>query len=265
MGALLGALSSLFIFNKNIGSFIIAIKIILPFIMTRIAFNYRSLKNYMINTVFLFCISFLFGGLMLFIIVFLNPPNISYFNGFFYFNINPIALFTLTIICYTAISIYKKIFASKCPEKLIYKVYIKRNSATVVLDGFIDSGNKLTEPFSGFPVAVCGLRQLKCLFTKEEYEMLKSKDLENYPRGFKLIPYNTVGKCGILKCFVPDEFICKNEENVYRVDEIAVAIGDDELNSRDFNILLPQNILFEKEESLIDAYCQYLKKERERF
>ncbi len=244
---------------------ILIVRIILPFVMILVAFKYRSFKNFLINTAFLFCISFVFSGIMLAVIIFLKPVNISYFSGFFYFDINPVYLFVLTVACYIIISIYKRIFHSKCPDKLIYKVYIKRNDAIAVLDGFVDSGNKLTEPFSGYPAAVCGLRQLKCLFTAEEYEMLKKNDLENSPRGFKLIPYNTVGKYGILKCFVPDEFICKKGGNVYKADEIVVALGDDEFMSRDFNIILPQNILFEKDESLIDAYCQHLKRERERF
>ena len=265
IASFIGAISALSIFGNLRCTIFIILKIVLPFLMILVSYEYRSLKNYMINTAFLFCISFIFSGIILAIVIFFKPPNINFFNGFFYFDINPFALFLMTVICYILISIYKKIFNLKRPENLIYKVYIKRNDSTVILDGFLDSGNNLTEPFSGYPAAVCSINQLKCLFTNEEYQLLQSDDLEKYPLGFKLIPYNTVAKCGILKCFIPDEFICEKNGNIYKADEIVIALGDDEFINHDFNIILPKNILFEKDNNLINVNYRHSIKERERF
>lgn len=253
MGALCGALFSLsLLFDMDNPFLSLSLRFVLPFIMTFLAFPTRSLKNYLINTFFMFLISFAFGGIMFFLITFFSPKGISCFNGFFYFDINPLTLFILTVICYFSISFCKKIFSEKKPSQEIYGVLIETNGKSAEFEGFLDSGNKLREPFSGFPAAVCELKSLKNILTDEEYEIL-SQDKFSCPEKFKIIPYKSVGKMGILRGFVPDKFTLHKNGKLFSVDEIIIAVTSDESMNSDFNIILPADIIFETREKTIQS------------
>ena len=250
VGALVGALFSLslvFDIKNHIFSFLL--RIFLPFAMTFLSFPTRSIKNYLINTFFMFLISFAFGGIMFFLITCFSPKGMSCFNGFFYFDIDPFTLFTLTVICYFSLSICKRIFADKKPSEEIYRVLIERKGKFVSLDGLWDSGNKLTEPFSGIPAAVCNIESIKSLFNKEEYENLL-KDSFFCPEGFKIIPYKSIGKTGILRGFIPDKFIINSYGDKFIVDRIIIAVAAKESLNGDFNIILPADIIYETREKV---------------
>lgn len=259
LGAVFGAISSLAIFLDYKQVILLwTIRIIFPFFMIAISFPFRSLKNYVINTFTLFAVSMIFSGAMLAIWIFVPIKNMCYYNGIIYFNINPILLFVLTIVCYVILLLFKRAFNAKETTNAYYKVFIKRNGKTAVLDGFVDTGNKLKEPFTDIPVAVCYIELFKNLLSDEEYLTLTdSENMFNCPLGFRLIPYNVLKSKGILFGVMPDEVILKNENSVYIADELFIGLCDKPLGKNDFTIILPDGLFLEKKESLTKTYVNF--------
>ena len=87
---------------------------------------------------------------------------------------------------------------------------------------FLDSGNKLTEPFSNYPVII--VDQDKIRFDTE-----------------RLIPYNTVGGEGVLNAFKPDKIIVSNGKKSFESDRVYIAMSN--VDSKDFSAILNPQLL----------------------
>lgn len=126
-------------------------------------------------------------------------------------------------------------------------------AAAVGLDVFLDTGNSLCEPISGYPVmvaeyeAVCGMlpkelceEYAKCKNEQTDifclYDLLGTKyaDADWFGR-LSLVSFRSVGKKqGFLLGFRPDDFLVKGKTAV-----VVVALSDDKLGGRrNFNAIL---------------------------
>ncbi|MEF9983081.1 MAG: sigma-E processing peptidase SpoIIGA [Oscillospiraceae bacterium] len=259
MGAIVGALASLAIFIDNSNLILLwLVRVSFPFLIIMISYPFRSFKNYIINTFSLFAVSMIFSGAMLGIWIFVPIQNMNYYNGIVYFNINPTVLFLLTIFCYFILTLLKRAFSNKEPNKIYYKVHITRNEKTIILDGFIDTGNRLKEPFTDIPVAVCSYNLIKPLLTDEEYQKITDeKNKYNCPIGFRIIPYNVLQSSGIMIGFMPDELVLKRDNKKYIVDEIFIGLTQSDFKGNDFNIILPADLFLEEKEKLSQTYINY--------
>ena len=95
---------------------------------------------------------------------------------------------------------------------------LRRGERVLSVKALVDTGNSLRDPFTGSPVIVAGVTELRALFSGETADMLseiKNKDaikvLEELSgkadgQQFRLLPYNAVGTpAGVLLAFRPDE------------------------------------------------------------
>ncbi|MGX8706583.1 MAG: sigma-E processing peptidase SpoIIGA [bacterium] len=86
--------------------------------------------------------------------------------------------------------------------------------ATVRFPACVDTGNRLTEPFSGQPVLIASASLLKPILPAD---------------GYRLVPYGSVGGHGAIPCFRPDAFYILQNGRRRRAPEIWIAVFPERL------------------------------------
>lgn len=227
LGAVAGGASSLLIFIENLGFFMTLLKAAASFLMVLLSFNFESLKKYLKNVLWLFIISFVFGGVMFALYMVLGVDAMIYTNGIVYFDIDMPFLVVGSVVSYAVISLISKLTDKKAPRQKEYFVTIENNGKSVSCTALMDTGNNLREPFSDYPVITADKSLFRELFG------------DNLSEGFRLIPVATVNGNGILKAFRPAVFKTGN----YITDKVYIAESGAPLD--EYKIIL--NINLEKE------------------
>lgn len=150
LGAFVGSLSILFLFIKITNLQLFLLKIFISLLMLLISFGYKNIKYFLKNMLFLYTISIILGGFLYFLSITFSYKNtglVFYFKGL---SINYIFLFILSpIILYIYIK-ETKLF--KQIHNNIYKVKLEIENKTYELNGFMDTGNNLIDPYFYKPI-----------------------------------------------------------------------------------------------------------------
>lgn len=86
----------------------------------------------------------------------------------------------------------------------------------ISVQALIDTGNSLTEPISGKPVAVLDKEVFEQLFIGEN------------PEGFRMIPFHSIGKkTGVLPGYLLERILVETEESTKEYKGIYVGISDE--------------------------------------
>lgn len=185
LGALIGGISifTLFIKINNLELFLF--KIIISILMILTTFSFKNIKYTIKNLSYLYMSSMILGGTLYFFNIqfsYKQEGLIFYHNGL---GVNLIFLILFSpIIIYTYIRQAKEL---KNTYSKYYKVNVKYKNKEFKLNGFLDTGNKLVDPITNYPIVI----------VEESY----FKDIEN----FMMVPYNTISGNGLMKCIIPEE------------------------------------------------------------
>lgn len=166
ISSLIGEISLLY-FAININSLLLYLfKLIISIIMILVSFGYKDIKYFINNIIYFYLISFVLGGVLY---LFELEKNYNYY----YLLLIPLIL-----------NIYKKLtYNLKNYYSLKRSVNIYLNNGSILnLIGYIDSANKLIEPYNNNKVIIIN-------------KVLN----ENY----FLVPYETINSSSIMKCFKP--------------------------------------------------------------
>lgn len=189
----LGALYSLSILLPEVNTALsFVIKLIMAGTIVIAAYPFVNLKQFLRQLAAFYIMSFSFAGFMLAIWYFIAPQGLIIKNSVVYFNISPLLLILLTVICYLIIRLINRLTGRQAPEGLFCKIYITYNGKTVSCLAKVDTGNSLTEPFSNYPVAVVCEKRILELIPKEDSGKLR------------LVPFRSVSGEGLLPAFRPD-------------------------------------------------------------
>ena len=224
IGALIGSISILFLFISISSLELFLVKIIISIIMILISFGYKNIKYFISNLSYLYLLSIILGGFLYFIndtLSYKNTGLIFYHNSF---SINIILVLILSpVIIYIYIKSQNKI---KYDYSKIYKVEITfLNGKNIVLNGFLDTGNSLIDPYKKRPII-----------------LIEKSILKDYKPRCILVPCYTVNKKSMLSCFKIKK-ISINDKKIKK--ECLVGISDNNFKLEDAKILLNKNILKE--------------------
>ena len=188
LGTVVGSLSIILLFFKlSIIEFNI-LKIIISILMVLVTFGYNRFFN---RIFYLYIISIVLGGSL-----YLINDSLGYeVDGFIFINngysINLILLlvlspFILFLYIYNFIK-YKKNINTK------FDVIIKFKNKSINVEGFLDTGNMLIDPYFKRPIVLLNKKYI---------------DL----RGKKIIyvPFSSLNNNGLLKCIVPEYILINN-------------------------------------------------------
>lgn len=192
-----GSLTVLFLF-LNITNFTLFIfKILISIIMILITFGFKNIIYFIKNYLIFYMLGMFLGGVLYAINIQFSYKNygLIFINNGFSLNI-----FFLLIISPIIIYLYLKQLRNLKENNLkYYNLIININNKEYNLIGFLDTGNKLKDPYKNRPII-----------------LVNKKIIEIKNNNFIFIPYTTIDSNGLLKCvevnsvFIKDVGIKKN-------------------------------------------------------
>lgn len=218
LGALAGAVYSLVIFAPDL-SFLLTVfgRILISALIIFITFGFKRLVPYLKALACFYFSNMLFLGIILALWMTFKPKGIVVNNDAVYFDIPAPSLLVLASISYVISVAVVKIYNYTLAKKEIYTLTVVKDSKEYKMFAFLDSGNRLTEPFSNYPVII--VAESKIPFETE-----------------RIIPYNTVGGEGMLKAFKPDKVIISQGKKSFESDRVYVAASN--VESKEFSAIL---------------------------
>ena len=199
---LIGEASIIYLF-VNMNNFTLSMfKIILCSIMIFVAYGYTNFKEYIKNIIYFYILSFFLGGCLLYF----KSLNLIKYNYF---------ILLIPII----MKVYK--FFTYNLKNIInyrYRVNIYLNNGKIIyLNGFMDSGNSLIDPFSNKKVIII------------------NKDVDE---DFYLVPYKTIDSESLIKCFKPRKVYI---DGIGERNDVVVGVINKKFNG--FNCLLNYKLM----------------------
>lgn len=205
LSSLVGELSMLLLFLEFNNIFLLMIKILICILMILVCYGFNDMKSFIKEIIYFYILSFFLGGTL----YYLKIENLIKYKY---------VLFLIPII----MNIYKyfsydlkNVFMTK------YKVTIYLNNGKILyLNGFMDTGNSLVEPYSNRKVII-----------------INKKIKENY----YLVPYKTINNTSLIKCFNPKKVYI---DGIGERNDISVGIINRKFSG--YNCLLNYKILEDK-------------------
>lgn len=195
LGSLIGALS-IFILFININSFeLFIIKIVISILMILTTFGYKNIRYTIKNFIFLYFTSMILGGILYYLNI-----EFSYKQEGLVFYHNGLSINFIFLIIFSPVIGYfyiKQIKELKNNYNNYYNCKIYFNNNCLELTGFVDSGNKLIDPYFKRPVILINKKDY--IYDINEFKMV-------------LVPYKGVNINGIIKCIVPTKIIINDKQ-----------------------------------------------------
>lgn len=255
LAALLGGLYSLIIFIPDISDTLVTVSRV-PAALIFILTAYGKVRSRVFVRLFssFFLVNFIFAGLMLALWCFLHPQNM-YLGGFVvYFDISPLMLISLTAVCYFIIRTINKIIEIRQPKNTIFDMTVHIDNKDISLKAFYDTGNNLTDPFTGKKVIIVCRSALKEIVPEDKdlYSLVINEGL-----NVRFLPADTLGGTSLLPCIKAQRVHIKGVALKATLPEAMIALTDKKIKGGAFDALLPtgifDNITSEKGEDYDEA------------
>lgn len=251
LAAVAGGLSSLFVLADFKGALLqIVSKLFFGAVITFVAFLPKSVKRFFKCLFAFFCVSFVFGGVMLFFEYVFHPAGFVFINGTVYFDVSVLFIAVMSIVCYGAVLCFDKLFKRRAAEKTLYTLKIYFRGQSCELFALYDTGNNLTDGIEGRPVIIADVSSLKRLFNSEEYEFLKNADFsETLPRSLSTRLRLVAGKsvCGnsLFWAFLPEKLYISDKDTSCVTDFAAIAVTNSAFSESEYSAIL-NSAIFER-------------------
>lgn len=223
-----GGIYSLIILLESLPGYIVfATKIFAALIMILIAFKFFRVKS-LVQTlgVFIFS-SFVLLGVITGILYITKTPYIAIHNSAVYLDVSSKQLIVCALVAYLLSCMVVRLHNRSVSNKQIYTIEIQNEGKSITLFAFADTGNKLREPFSNYPVIIV---------RRELAEKIVGDS------KLRLIPATTVNNSSMLQAFKPDNIIIKGSKKAEVIENAYVAMSD-QINSDSFSAIINPEIL----------------------
>lgn len=248
IGSFIGGFSSLIIFfdvKYQVLSFFI--KLLTAAVIVAVSFLPRSIRGFIKLYSGFFTVSVIFGGVMYFLEITINPEKILYYNGTVYFDMSLAYLVGNVLVIYGLFLIVQYFLDKKVSSENLCEVKIFFRNSAVSLLSIIDTGNNLTDGLTGRPVVVAELSAVAPLFDFSELDFLKKGNYANIPEALKkyirVVPCGAVTGDGLLLAFIPEKVEVKTKTRVYINDYCVIAVLNKQLSEGEYKALLNEKIL----------------------
>ena len=210
------------------------IKITASALIVKTAFGLKAGKRLLIYTSAYIAENIAFGGICMVIWELFGAKFLMTGNFTVYFNVP----FPLLIICiaaaYAAITLYERVMFTTHTRAESYRATFNYGDISVDIPAVSDSGNRLTDSFSGEPVVVFSSDRLYRLFDLDREEL--------YPAaGFHLIPYSTVNSTSLLPVTLKGKVTISDSSGSSR--ELRCAVGILKSSGRERAIFDPRLLI----------------------
>ena len=207
LSSIIGSSTIIFLFIKTNSFEMFLIKIIISCLMIIISFGTRNIFR---NTLYFYFISIIVGGS-----VYLLDLNKYKYYFLYLIVLGPIVIYLLI----------RELISLRITYQDKYVVTIYYKNKKYILEGFIDTGNRLVDSISKKAIILVNLN-------------IKVKEV-------LYIPYKTLNSEGIIPCIKPDKVLIDNKE----YHNYLVGIAKDKFSLNGENCILPNRL---KEEICLD-------------
>ncbi len=214
--------------------------------VTAAVFGFGKAKRFIRCFSALFGVSFVLAGATMAVWLLFEPSSLLVRNGAVYFDIGFLSLVLSAAALYAAVWLGKRYLARKSSEKAECAVRIALGSSFVNVKGILDTGNTLTDSFTGKKVSVIDKSTALCLLPFDAEECISRWDFEKLPKYMHLTVSNTVGGEGLLPVFTADSMAVVLNEKEYTVKNAAVAVSGSETFGS-FGMLINSELIGEDE------------------
>lgn len=220
LGALFGGFSACVLLLPELPAVAsLSLKLVTAGVMVLIAFPWTGLFSYLRQTGLLFLVSALFAGLAFALWFFVAPAGFYVSNGVVYYQIHPLLLAALCTACYLLVCLYERWFCRETRTGGRYRLTVTDKAGSVTLSALHDSGNGLTELFSGSPVIVAERDAVLPILSPAMQQALEEMATEAntvsaeavLAAGWRLIPFRSLSGSGLLPAFRPQRITLKKE------------------------------------------------------
>lgn len=238
LGALAGSATSFTILLPPIDLFLsLLLKIFICVIIVLIVFGFKNKKCFLKNIFFFLIMNFVFAGSMLALWLFSCPANMLYNNGIVYFDISLLVIIISTTAAYFIVKAIRFWLDRNNDIDIKYTITIVDKGKTLNLEGICDTGNSLTDFFTGKPVIICGKNKAIEIIPESLLLYLYSKkgqDLENL-EGIKILPCKTINGAGFVYAFRVEKITISSKNQEKAVDALIGISADDYITGGIFN------------------------------
>jgi len=135
---------------------------------------------------------------------FLFPGGGVYRNGMIYLDLAPPVLIGSVAAAYLFVCLFERMFHWGRGMGERYPMTARRGDRQIAFTALADTGNRLSEPFSGAPMVVLTAEKGRELLTASEDRWLQSGMVQGEPPpGLRVAPYHTIAGAGMLAAFRP--------------------------------------------------------------
>lgn len=245
LAALLGAAGAFIIFLPPLGFYAMtAYKLLLAVLMVVAGYRWLSLAQLAKEVFLLFTVSFLLAGLCLALWLNTGVRGLLCYNGVTYFQVNLLTLAASVTIAYGALSLYSRLRSRGALGDGVWQAHLTLYDKSCDLTALVDTGNSLSEPFTGLPVAVVGVQSLLHLLPMELTAAVLSgggalQDACAKDHGLRLIPCTTATGSEMLLALRPQELLLCRGEHRCRLEAVYLALSPQKIGG-DCELLLPK-------------------------
>ena len=205
LSCLIGEISLITYFIELNNMYLLILKIIISSLMIFTSFGYSDIKTFIKNNIYFHIFTFFIGGCL------------------YYFKIQNLIKYKYLILLTPIIMDIYKYFSYDLKNvfSLKYKVTIYLNNGKILyLNGYMDTGNNLIEPFTNRKVIIIN---------------------KNIDENYYLVPYNTINNSSLIKCFNPKKVYI---DGIGERTDVSVGVIDKKFVG--YNCLLNYSLLEEK-------------------
>jgi len=205
LAAAAGGLCSMAIFLPAGSLFLdLFIRLGISFIVVSIAYGRQRPGVFLRLLGVFYAVSFLVAGVVIGLWFLFPNGGYAYRNGMVYLNLKPTALIGSVAAAYLFVRLFERAFHWGRGMGERYPMTAQRGGKSIAFTALADTGNRLTEPFSGAPMVVLDSEKGRELLTGPENRWLESGMTQGEPPpGLRVAPYRTVNGAGMLAAFRP--------------------------------------------------------------
>ena len=197
-------------------------KLVLSLLMCILTFGYKDIKYTIKNFIFLYLVSIVLGGAM-----YLLNIEFSYKNNGLIFYHNGMSINIILILIISPILLYfyiKEMKDLKNNYSKYYKVdiYFKSNK-NILLNGFLDTGNNLIDPYKKRPIVIVNYDKIK-KYVSHEKELL--------------VPYTNINNEDIMRCIKVKKIVIDDIE--YK--NVLIGFSFNKINIDGIDCILNNNM-----------------------
>ncbi len=236
LGCLLGGAYSLCIFLPEVGTAVnILSRLLFLLAVTLAVFGFGTKKRFFRLFAALSGVSLLFAGAVMAVWLVFRPNGLVIKNGSVYLDISFLTLVLFSAAVYVLVWLFGRFLSRSTNESCKCSVHIQVGQRAVSLNGVIDTGNTLTDSFTGKRISVIDRTAAFALFDADTMAIVLQGNL---PEGMHLTVSDTVSGEGLLPVFSADSLSVKTPQGSVQIKDCAVAISRVDSFSNGISILV---------------------------